>query len=184
MQSKNGGWGAFDIDNNFDYLNNIPFADHGALLDPPTADVSARCLSFLKQQNDSRSIDSIKKGLRYLISEQEENGSWFGRWGTNYIYGTWSVLSALNLLDFPEKKEVTMKAVNYLKSMQRKDGGWGEDGVTYFKNSKNINLKVVLVTGAGGSIGSEICRQITKLKPKKLLLIEQNEFGFGRKNPP
>ena len=153
MQSKNGGWGAFDIDNNFDYLNNIPFADHGALLDPPTADVSARCLSFLKQQNDSRSIDSIKKGLRYLISEQEKNGSWFGRWGTNYIYGTWSVLSALNLLDFPEKKEVTMKAVNYLKSMQRKDGGWGEDGKSYYPGYENFAKKSTPSQTAWGIMG-------------------------------
>ena len=104
MQSKNGGWGAFDVNNDHSYLNSIPFADHGALLDPPTADVSARCISFLKQQNDSRNDDSIKKGLNYLISEQEKDGSWFGRWGTNYIYGTWSVLCALNLLEFPEKK--------------------------------------------------------------------------------
>ena len=109
MQSKNGGWGAFDIDNNKDYLNAIPFADHGALLDPPTVDVSARCLSFLIQQNDQRNDLSIKKGLKYILSEQEKDGSWYGRWGTNYIYGTWSTLSALNLLEFPEKKKFFQK---------------------------------------------------------------------------
>ncbi len=137
MQSKNGGWGAFDVNNDHSYLNSIPFADHGALLDPPTADVSARCISFLKQQNDSRNNDSIKKGLNYLISEQEKDGSWFGRWGTNYIYGTWSVLCALNLIEFPEKKEVLKKSTEYIKSMQRNDGGWGEDGKSYFKGHEN-----------------------------------------------
>ena len=129
MQSKNGGWGAFDIDNNHYILNSIPFADHGALLDPPTSDVSARCLSFLKQLNDPRDQDCINKAVKYLLSEQENDGSWFGRWGTNYIYGTWSVLSALNLINFKNKKLVFQKAVNYLKNMQRDDGGWGEDGV-------------------------------------------------------
>ena len=101
MQSKNGGWGSFDADNSYSYLNFIPFADHGALLDPPTSDVSARCLSFLAQiQEDNSNKEtsySIEKGVKYIVNEQEKNGSWFGRWGTNYIYGTWSVLSALNL---------------------------------------------------------------------------------------
>ena len=139
MQSKNGGWGAFDIDNTKYYLNSIPFADHGALLDPPTADVSARCLSFLKQQNNPESELSINKGLKYLLSEQENDGSWYGRWGTNYLYGTWSVVSALNLLDFPQKESVLKKASNYLKGMQKPDGGWGEDGKSYYKGFENYS---------------------------------------------
>ncbi len=89
MQSKNGGWGAFDIDNNDFYLNHIPFADHGALLDPPTADVSARCISFLAQIGYERSHPVVTRGIDYLKQDQEKDGSWFGRWGTNYIYGTW-----------------------------------------------------------------------------------------------
>ena len=141
MQSKNGGWGAFDIDNDKYYLNSIPFADHGALLDPPTVDVSARCLSFLVQQNDKKNNLSIEKGLKYILSQQEKDGSWFGRWGTNYIYGTWSTLSALALLDFPQKEKVFSKATNYLKSMQRPDGGWGEDGKSYFKGFENYSKK-------------------------------------------
>ena len=141
MQSKNGGWGAFDKDNNKFYLNSIPFADHGALLDPPTADVSARCLSFLKQYDDPRDYDAIKLGIKYLLSEQEVDGSWFGRWGTNYIYGTWSVLSALNLIDFSGKSLVVAKASSYLKRMQRDDGGWGEDGKSYYSKHKNYSKK-------------------------------------------
>ena len=139
MQSKNGGWGAFDIDNVHYSLNSIPFADHGALLDPPTADVSARCLSFLKQLNNPRDKNCIERATNYLLSEQEKDGSWFGRWGTNYIYGTWSVLSALNLVEFRNKKAVFDKAINYLKSNQRNDGGWGEDGKSYYKNFENLS---------------------------------------------
>ncbi len=141
MQSKNGGWGAFDINNTRNYLNYIPFADHGALLDPPTADVSARCLSFLLQLGDTNENEYIDKAVKYLLNEQEKNGSWYGRWGTNYLYGTWSVLSALNLIDFKNKKEIFSKAVKYLKDMQHDDGGWGEDGKSYYKNFESFSKK-------------------------------------------
>ena len=141
MQSKNGGWGSFDINNDYSYLNYIPFADHGALLDPPTADVSARCLSFLLQLNNPKDRPEIDKALRYLLLEQEKNGSWFGRWGTNYIYGTWSVLSAIKLIDFPEKKEVFKKAIRFIKSKQKPDGGWGEDGKSYEKGFEYMEAK-------------------------------------------
>src|SRR5215469_8056236 len=96
MQSRNGGWGSFDADNTHNYLNHIPFADHGALLDPPTADVSARCLGLLAQLGYSRDHPVVATATKFLRDEQEPDGSWFGRWGTNYIYGTWSVLAALN----------------------------------------------------------------------------------------
>ena len=95
MQSRNGGWGSFDADNTHYYLNHIPFADHGALLDPPTADVSARCLGFLAQIGFAvGSSRRSRRRLEFLRREQEPEGSWFGRWGTNFIYGTWSVLAA------------------------------------------------------------------------------------------
>ena len=93
MQSRNGGWGAFDADNTHHYLNHIPFADHGALLDPPTADVTARCVSMLAQLGHGRDHPAVAGALDFLRREQEPDGSWFGRWGTNYVYGTWSVLA-------------------------------------------------------------------------------------------
>ena len=97
MQSRDGGWGAFDADNTHYYLNHIPFADHGALLDPPTADVTARCIGMLAQLGyDGRPPGDARAASTFLRREQEQDGSWFGRWGTNYIYGTWSVLCALN----------------------------------------------------------------------------------------
>ena len=131
MQSSNGGWGAFDIDNNADFLNSIPFADHGALLDPPTSDVTARCVSFLAQIGHRKDNPAVARGLKFLRREQEADGSWFGRWGTNYIYGTWSVLCALNAAGEDMRAPYVRKAVEWLLSCQRPDGGWGEDGATY-----------------------------------------------------
>jgi squalene-hopene/tetraprenyl-beta-curcumene cyclase len=136
MQCKNGGWGSFDADNTYYYLNNIPFADHGALLDPPTADVSARCVSMLAQLGFSRSDAPLARGLEYLRREQEKDGSWFGRWGTNYIYGTWSVLCAFNAAGEDMKAPHIRKAVEWLKSRQRADGGWGEDGASYWEHRR------------------------------------------------
>lgn len=136
LQSKNGGWGAFDADNEHYYLNHIPFADHGALLDPPTADVSARCVGFLAQLGYASDHPVMKRGLDYLRREQEEDGSWFGRWGTNYIYGTWSVLNALNAAGEDLKAPYIRKAVNWLLSRQNEDGGWGEDGATYWEERR------------------------------------------------
>ncbi len=132
MQSANGGWGAFDVDNSDFYLNHIPFADHGALLDPPTADVSARCISFLAQIGRGSADPVIARGLAYLKREQEKDGSWFGRWGTNYIYGTWSVLNALNAAGEDMQAPYVRKAVDWLLAHQNSDGGWGEDGATYW----------------------------------------------------
>jgi squalene-hopene/tetraprenyl-beta-curcumene cyclase len=131
MQSSNGGWGAFDIDNNKDLLNHIPFADHGALLDPPTADVTARCISFLAQLGHPEDRQVIERALDYLRSDQEKDGSWFGRWGTNYIYGTWSVLCAFNAAHVSHDDPAVVRAVEWLRSVQRSDGGWGEDCATY-----------------------------------------------------
>ena len=132
MQSRNGGWGAFDADNTHYYLNHIPFADHGALLDPPTADVTARCVGFLSQIGYGPDHPAVAAGIAYLRAEQEPDGSWFGRWGTNYIYGTWSVLAALNAVGVPTDSPEIRGAVGWLLSRQHSDGGWGEGGESYW----------------------------------------------------
>jgi squalene-hopene/tetraprenyl-beta-curcumene cyclase len=131
MQGSDGGWGAFDADNNKYYLNHIPFADHGALLDPSTADVTARCISFLAQIGHTAADPVIARGVAWLRADQEANGSWFGRWGTNYIYGTWSVLCALNAAGLDHDDPAIRRAVAFLLSVQRDDGGWGEDNDSY-----------------------------------------------------
>jgi len=130
MQSVNGGWGAFDADNDYYYLNNIPFADHGALLDPPTEDVSARCLSMLAQLGDTKSA-AAERALAYLRRAQRPDGSWYGRWGMNYVYGTWSVLCALSSAGIAPDAPEIRKAVEWLAGIQNSDGGWGEDGSSY-----------------------------------------------------
>ena len=137
MQSANGGWGAFDAENAHYGLNHIPFADHGALLDPPTADVSARCLGFLAQIGYPKDHSVVARGLTFLKREQEEDGSWFGRWGTNYIYGTWSALCAFQALGEDPAALHIRKAVEGLKARQREDGGWGEDEATYWKERRH-----------------------------------------------
>jgi squalene-hopene/tetraprenyl-beta-curcumene cyclase len=136
MQSKgrgkfDGGWGAFEPENTHLYLNHIPFADHGALLDPPTADVTARCVSFLAQTGIPATHPAQARAIAYLRREQEADGSWFGRWGTNYIYGTWSVLCALNAAGIPPADPAMRRAVAFLLETQREDGGWGEDEESY-----------------------------------------------------
>lgn len=131
MQCRDGGWGAFDADNDAMYLNHIPFADHGALLDPPTSDVTARCVSFLAQIGGTAGAPAIARAVDWLRREQEADGSWFGRWGTNYIYGTWSVLCAFNAAGVPADDPSVRRAVAFLLDTQRPDGGWGEDNETY-----------------------------------------------------
>jgi squalene-hopene/tetraprenyl-beta-curcumene cyclase len=132
MQSRNGAWGAFDADNEYHYLNNIPFADHGALLDPPTEDVTARCLSMLAQLGETaQNSAAVKRALDYLRAVQLPDGSWYGRWGMNYIYGTWSVLCALNAAGVDHAAPEMRKAVAWLVRIQNPDGGWGEDATSY-----------------------------------------------------
>jgi squalene-hopene/tetraprenyl-beta-curcumene cyclase len=131
MQSKNGGFAAFDVDNMYYLLNEIPFADHGALLDPPSSDVTARCVVLLAKHNKDKYQVVIDKAVQYLAKEQEESGAWFGRWGTNYIYGTWSVLVALENAGVESEHPMVKRAVNWLKVTQRQDGGWGETNDSY-----------------------------------------------------
>ncbi|RLD21907.1 MAG: squalene--hopene cyclase, partial [Bacteroidetes bacterium] len=133
MQSMDGGFASFELDNTQYYLNEIPFADHGALLDPPTTDVTARCIMFLSSvvAKYPEYQNAIDKGLDYINREQEENGSWFGRWGTNYVYGTWSVLMAFEEMKIKSNDERVKKGAAWLKSVQREDGGWGEDNDSF-----------------------------------------------------
>lgn len=132
LQSVDGGWAAFDADNLEYYLNNIPFSDHGALLDPPTDDVTARCISMLAQLGDTLETSvPMRRGVEYLRKTQLADGSWFGRWGINYIYGTWSVLCALNAAGVPHDDPMIAKAADWLEATQNEDGGWGEDGNSY-----------------------------------------------------
>jgi squalene-hopene/tetraprenyl-beta-curcumene cyclase len=167
MQSSNGGWGSFDADNTHTYLNHIPFADHGALLDPPTSDVTARCLGFLVQSGYAPKDEIVRRGIQFLRDEQEEDGSWFGRWGTNYIYGTWSVLSALNAVGEDPKLPYIRRAVEWLKERQNPDGGWGESCASYWSETRELPFEstptqtawALLALMAAGEVESEAVRR-------------------------
>lgn len=132
LQSRNGGYAAFDADNTYEYLNNIPFADHGALLDPPTEDVTARCISMFAQLGETPDTSPrLKAALDNLLATQRADGSWYGRWGTNYIYGTWSALCALNAAGMEPTDDPVTRAADWFAAIQNEDGGWGEDGSSY-----------------------------------------------------
>jgi squalene-hopene/tetraprenyl-beta-curcumene cyclase len=136
MQSKNGGFAAYDADNTFYYLNQIPFADHGALLDPPTSDVTGRVAAALGAVGRPQDKVALDRAIAYLRAQQEPDGSWFGRWGTNYIYGTWSVLAALAQAGVESHDPAVRRAVDWLVSRQNVDGGWGESNDSYAKGAR------------------------------------------------
>ena len=131
MQSRNGGFASFDADNTYYYLNEIPFADHGALLDPPTSDVTARVVTALARAGRPQDRHALERAIAYLRAEQEPEGCWFGRWGTNYLYGTWSVLVALAAAGVGREDPAVRRAVHWLLAKQNEDGGWGESNDSY-----------------------------------------------------
>lgn len=146
MQGSDGGWGAYDKDNNRMVFNLIPFADHRALLDPSTADLAGRCLELLGTLGYDRTHPAAGPALEFLRREQEADGSWFGRWGVNYIYGTWSVLAGLQAIGEDMSAPYIRRAVSWLESKQNPDGGWGESCLSYAEPA---------TAGQGGSTPSQ-----------------------------
>ncbi|HZM06428.1 MAG TPA: squalene--hopene cyclase [Candidatus Saccharimonadales bacterium] len=131
FQCKDGGWASFDKDCTKGILEKVPFADHNAMLDPECADITARILELLGYENFSVDNPQIQKALEFIRSHQEEDGSWYGRWGVNYIYGTWQVLRGLRALGLDMSEPWILKARDWLESVQHEDGGWGERCNTY-----------------------------------------------------
>ncbi len=131
FQCKDGGWAAFDKDCTKGILEKVPFADHNAMLDPECADITARILELLGYENFSVEHPQVDKAIEYLRNEQEEDGSWYGRWGVNYIYGTWQALRGLHALKWNMQEPWLQRARTWLESVQRADGGWGERCNTY-----------------------------------------------------
>jgi squalene-hopene/tetraprenyl-beta-curcumene cyclase len=126
MQSKNGGFAAFDKDNDMEILNKIPFADHGACLDPATADITGRMIEFLAGIGYDLDSDVVQRAADFIMKQQSPDGSFWGRWGVSYVYGTWGALGGLCALNRPEDRGVIAKAIAWLKSVQNADGGFGE----------------------------------------------------------
>jgi squalene-hopene/tetraprenyl-beta-curcumene cyclase len=131
MQCDDGGWGAFDMNNNKRLLNRIPFADLESLLDPSTSDVTGRVMELLSKLGYPPQHPVMRRALRFLRKDQTEEGSWYGRWGVNYIYGTWAVLTGLRALGEDCSQEYIQRAIRWLEGCQNPEGGWGESCDTY-----------------------------------------------------
>ncbi|QDV34282.1 squalene--hopene cyclase [Tautonia plasticadhaerens] len=131
MQNRDGGWAAFDVDIDNQLLTKVPFADHNAILDPSCADITARILEILGTIGYRQDHPAVSRGLEYLWASQEPEGCWYGRWGVNYIYGTWQVLLGLRAIDFPMGHPSIQRAADWLESAQQEDGGWGESCRSY-----------------------------------------------------
>ena len=131
FQCRDGGWAAFDKNVTTPWLEDMPFADHNAILDPTCSDLTARTLELLGYINFNPKVRSVRDAIHYLIETQESDGSWYGRWGVNYIYGTWQVLRGLRAINFDMTQDWILRGRDWLESCQNDDGGWGETCATY-----------------------------------------------------
>jgi squalene-hopene/tetraprenyl-beta-curcumene cyclase len=152
MQNADGGWGAFDHENDLQFLNHIPFADHNAMLDPSTADVTARTVECLGQMGWSANHPVIQRARAFIRHEQTPDGSWFGRWGVNYVYGTSGVLRALETIGLSKQPDC-QRAADWLRSVQNADGGFGESVLSYYDPALKGKGKSTASQTAWGLIG-------------------------------
>ena len=135
MQSKDGGWAAFDVDNNWQFLSSVPFADHNAMLDPTCPDITGRVLEALAACGLPTDHAAVRRGVEFLKRVQEADGSWFGRWGVNYVYGTFLALRGLEAVGESDREAHVLRAGEWLRSIQNADGGWGESCASYDQNT-------------------------------------------------
>jgi squalene-hopene/tetraprenyl-beta-curcumene cyclase len=162
MQGKDGGWAAFDVDNNWDLLSHVPFADHNAMLDPSCPDITGRVLEALIRCGLRADHPAVKRGVEYLLRTQEADGSWFGRWGVNYIYGTFLALRGLRAAGLSENEPFIQQALEFIRAYQNRDGGWGESCASYDENrfvpnpsTPSQTAWAILALLAGGDMRSE-----------------------------
>jgi squalene-hopene/tetraprenyl-beta-curcumene cyclase len=146
MQCKSGGWASFDKDNTKKIFESIPFADHNAMIDPPTVDITGRMLEMLASYGYTRRDKRVEKAVQFILREQESDGSWFGRWGVNYLYGTFLVLRGLQAMEFDSNEPAVQQAAEWIRMVQNPDGGWGETAGAY----DDSNMK-----GTGASTPSQ-----------------------------
>ncbi len=162
MQGRDGGWAAFDVDNNWKILSHVPFADHNAMLDPSCPDITGRVLEALMSCGIKANHPAIKRGVDYLLRVQESDGSWYGRWGVNYIYGTFLALRGLRAAGMSENEPGIQRALEFIRAYQNRDGGWGESCASYDENRYIPNASTpsqtawaILALIAGGDLRSE-----------------------------
>jgi squalene-hopene/tetraprenyl-beta-curcumene cyclase len=133
MQSRDGGWAAFDVDCDWKLLDKVPFADHNAMLDPACPDITGRVLEALCRRGLTMEHPAVQRGVQYLLEHQEDNGSWYGRWGVNYVYGTFLAVRGLEASHAAAARPAMARAAEWVKSVQNADGGWGESCASYPK---------------------------------------------------
>jgi squalene-hopene/tetraprenyl-beta-curcumene cyclase len=179
MQSSEGGWAAFDVDNNWQFLNQIPFADHNAMLDPDCADITGRVLEALIACGLPRHHQAIRRGVDWLVRHQEADGSWYGRWGVAYLYGTFLALRGLKAAGEDDHEAHILRAGEWLRSIQNADGGWGETCESYQLNryvagpsTPSQTAWALLGLFASGDLNSlSVCKGV------EYLVQSQNEDG-------
>jgi squalene-hopene/tetraprenyl-beta-curcumene cyclase len=179
MQNRDGGWGAFDRDNSRRYICNIPFADHNAMIDPSTADVTARVLECLGRFGWPAEHPAVQRAVKFLLQDQCDDGSWFGRWGVNYIYGTSGVLRSFETVSLTAQ-EYCKRAVEWLKSVQKPDGSFGESLRSYHVESSKGQGNSTASQTAWGLIGLLAAAgpdDPASSKAAEYLVTQQNEDG-------
>jgi squalene-hopene/tetraprenyl-beta-curcumene cyclase len=179
MQNRDGGWAAFDRDNDRKFLCNIPFADHNAMIDPSTADVTARVLECLGRFGWTADHPAVQRGVKFLAKDQCADGSWFGRWGVNYVYGTSGVLRALETVSLTAQ-EYCQRAVAWLRAIQKPDGSFGESLGSYDHASTKGQGQSTASQTAWGLIGLLAATHVTDpaiTKAVSYLLAQQNDDG-------
>ncbi len=180
MQNSDGGWGAFDRDNDAEFLCAVPFADHNAMIDPSTPDIAARVLEALADWDYTLGHSVVDRAVQYIRQTQESDGSWFGRWGVNYIYGTWQVLVGLARIGYPLQDPLLQRGADWLESVQQACGGWGESPASYDDPSLRGQGQVTAsqtawallgLMAAGRTASSAVARGV------QYLIDNQNEAG-------
>jgi squalene-hopene/tetraprenyl-beta-curcumene cyclase len=166
MQGSDGGWAAFDVDNRWTFLSDVPFADHNAMLDPSCPDITGRVIDALARYGIGGNHPAVRRGIEYLIQSQESDGSWYGRWGVDYIYGTFLALKGLRRAGVSDREVYVLRAGEWLRSIQNSDGGWGESCQSYDKHcyvngpsSASQTAWAVMGLLAGGDTTSESVRK-------------------------
>jgi squalene-hopene/tetraprenyl-beta-curcumene cyclase len=179
MQSADGGWAAFDVDNNWEFLSDVPFADHNAMLDPTCPDITGRVLEAICAYGIGPDHPAVRKGVAYLIRTQEADGSWYGRWGVDYVYGTFLALRGLRAAGEDYREAHILRGGEWLRSIQNADGGWGESCASYDNNTYSPAPSTASQTAWGilGLIASGDTYSISLKKAIEYLVERQRPDG-------
>jgi squalene-hopene/tetraprenyl-beta-curcumene cyclase len=187
MQCKNGGWASFDKDNTKQIFEYIPFADHNAMIDPPTVDITGRILEMLANYGYTRRDKRVERAIQFVLKSQESDGSWFGRWGVNYLYGTFLVLRGLEAMGVWNHEPAIQQAAEWIRMVQNTDGGWGESCKSYDDpNQRGIGLSTASQTAWAvlGLLAAGDTRSDSVAKGIRWLIARQEADGSWQELAP